>query len=54
MKGKQSGSKDKNNEKRGLEDYNIRVARNYVSGEPAPSSANHKFEDIQRDTLKEK
>ncbi|WMJ88226.1 hypothetical protein [Anaerocolumna sp. MB42-C2] len=46
---KQNSSKDKN-EKRGMEDYNIRTARNYVSGEPAPSSANHKLENVKRDT----
>ena len=45
---KQNSSKDKNNEKRGMEDYNIRTARNYVSGEPAPSSANHKFENVKK------
>ena len=53
MKAKRTGTKDKNHEQRGMEDYNTRIARNYVSGEPAPSSINHKFQDVQRESSKE-
>lgn len=45
-----SGSKEINNIKNtGKGDKNIPGGtRNYVSGEPAPSSANHKFQNTQK------